>query len=102
MLSREMALTASGPLRAAAGAAIVALLVSACGVSGPDPAACKGAMQASYVKALAGQGQFDPDPAACKGLPKAQVQRFARQVQAGSRAAAIPLPRRSRVTETRG
>jgi hypothetical protein len=69
--------------RAAIAAVIVALTVTACGYTGPDPAACKAALQASYVKASAGKGHFDADPAACKGLPKDEVQRFAQQVQAG-------------------
>ena len=73
----------SRALRAAIAAVIVALMVSACDVTNPDPAACKAALQASYVKALAGKGQFNPDPGACKGLPKAEVQRFIQQVRQG-------------------
>ena len=80
MVSPQMA---SGALRAVTGAVIVALLVAACDVANPDPAACKASLQASYVKSLAGKGQFNPDPAACKGLPKAEVQRFIQQVQHG-------------------
>jgi hypothetical protein len=77
------ALVANRAPRAAIAAVIVALTVAACGYTGPDPAACKAALQASYVKASAGKGHFDADPAACKGLPKAQVQRLVQQVQEG-------------------
>ena len=70
-------------LRAATCAVILALMVTACGYTGPDPAACKAALQASWVKASAGKGHFDADPPACKGLQKDQVQRLAQQVQAG-------------------
>lgn len=69
--------------RAAVAALIVALTLTACGVTTPDPAACKAAMQAEYVKAVAGKGHFTGNPAACKGLPKAEVQRFAQQVLQG-------------------
>jgi hypothetical protein len=69
--------------RAAVVAVIVALAVAACGYTGPDPAACKAALQASYVKATAGQGHFNADPAACKGLAKDQVQQLVQQVQEG-------------------
>ena len=70
-------------LRAVSATVTAALTVTACGVSGPDPAACKAGLQAQYVKATAGQGHFGAEPAACKGLPKAEVQRFARQVLEG-------------------
>jgi hypothetical protein len=83
MFSREMAITTSRALRAAIAAVIVALMVTACGVTGPDPTACKEALQAEWVKAVAGKGHFDADPPACKGLPEAQVQRFVREVQQG-------------------
>jgi hypothetical protein len=73
----------SGALRAVIAAVIVALTITACGISGPDPAAFKAAMQAQYVKATAGQGHFAAAPAACMGLPKAEVQRFAQQVVEG-------------------
>jgi hypothetical protein len=70
-------------VRAAIAAVIVALAVAACGYTGPDPAACKAALQASYVKATAGQGHFNTDPPACKGLQKDQVQQLAQQVREG-------------------
>jgi hypothetical protein len=83
MLSREVTITTSRAFRAAIAAAIVALTINGCGFTGPDPAACKAALQAEYVKATAGQGHFNADPPACKGLSKAQVQQFARQVLDG-------------------
>jgi predicted small lipoprotein YifL len=83
MPSHEMAIMTSRALRAVIAAVIVALTITACGISGPDPAACKAAMQAQYVKAKAGQGHFGAAPAACTGLPKAEVQRFAQQVVEG-------------------
>lgn len=83
MLSHDRAITTSRVLRAAGAAAIVALTINACGVTGPDPAACKAAMQAEYVKATAGEGHFGIVPAACKGLPKDEVERFAQQVAQG-------------------
>lgn len=58
MLSRDMTSTAAGALRTAAAAVIVAVAVTACGVSGPDPVACK-------------------------GLPTAEVERLAQQVRDG-------------------
>ena len=69
--------------RAAIAAVIVALMVTACGVNGPDPTACKGALQAEWVKVVAGKGQFNADPPACEGLPESQVQRFVQQVKEG-------------------
>jgi hypothetical protein len=83
MLSHEVTITTSRALLAAIAAAIVALAVTGCGFTGPDPAGCKAALQAEYVKATAGKGQFNPDPPACKGLPKAQVEQFAEQVLKG-------------------
>jgi hypothetical protein len=74
---------ASRALPAAIAALIAALIVTACGITGPDPAACKAAFQAEYVKAIAGKEHFGAEPAICKGLPKAEVQRFAQQVQEG-------------------
>lgn len=81
MLSHDRAITTSRVLRAAVAAIIVALTVNACGVTGPDPAACKAALQAEYVKATAGKGNFDTVPEACKELPKDQVQRFMQEIQ---------------------
>jgi hypothetical protein len=83
MLSHEMATMTSRALRGVIAAAIIALTVTACDISRPDPAACKAAMQAQYVRATAGQGRFGPVPSACKGLPKSEVQRFAQQVLQG-------------------
>jgi predicted small lipoprotein YifL len=83
MLSHKVTITTSRALRAAVAAVIVALTLNGCGFTGPDPAACKAALQAEYVKATAGKGHFNPDPPACKGLPKAQVQQFAQQVLEG-------------------
>jgi hypothetical protein len=83
MFSHETAIMTSRVLWAVIAAVIVALTVTSCGVYGPDPAACKAALQAQYVKATHGQGNFAEVPAACKGLPKAEVQRFAQQVQEG-------------------
>lgn len=77
-----MVMTCRALLRAVLAAVIVALTIAGCGVSGPDPAACKAALQAQYLKA-AGTGHPGPEPAACKGLPAAEVQRFAQQVQQG-------------------
>jgi hypothetical protein len=83
MLSHQVTFTTSRAMRAAIAAAIAALAVTGCGFTGPDPAGCKAALQAEYVKVTAGQGHFNPDPPACKGLPKAQVQQFAQQVLEG-------------------
>lgn len=83
MFSHEMATMTSRALRAAIAAVVVALMVTACGVTGPDPDACKATLQAEWVKALAGKAHFNPDPPACKGLPAAEVQRFVQQVQQG-------------------
>lgn len=75
-------------LRAAVAAVIVALTAAACGVSSPDPAACKAAIQAQYLKAQylktgAGKGHSGAEPALCKGLPQAEVRRFTQQVLQG-------------------
>jgi hypothetical protein len=80
-----MAIMTSRALAAVIAAMVIALAVTACGQNylGPDPAACKAAMQAEYVKAMAGEGHFGAEPALCKGLPKAQLQRFAQQILAG-------------------
>ncbi len=83
MLSHEVAAMTSSALRAVITAVIIAVTVAACGISGPDPAACKAAMQAQYLKAMAGEGHFGAELAACKGLPKAEVQMFAQQVLEG-------------------
>jgi hypothetical protein len=83
MFSHEMAIMTSRALRVAIAAVIVALMVTACGVTGPDPAACKGALQAEWVKAVAGKGQFNADPPACKGVPESQVHQFVQEVQQG-------------------
>jgi hypothetical protein len=80
MLSHEMTTMTSKALRAAIAAVIVALTVTSCGISAPDPAACKAAIQAEYLK---GKGHLGAEPAICKGLPKAQVQRFTQQVLEG-------------------
>jgi hypothetical protein len=65
--------------------AAIALSVTACGQNAlaPDPAACKAALQAQYLKAGAGQGKVGATPAVCKGVPKAELQRFTQQIQAG-------------------
>jgi hypothetical protein len=83
MFSHEMAIMTSRALCAAIAAVIVALMVTACGVTGPNPQACKEALQAEWVKAVAGRGHFDADPQACTGLSQAQVQRFVQEVQQG-------------------
>jgi hypothetical protein len=85
MLNHEIAVMTGRAVRAAIAAVIVAVVVTACngGVTGPNPTACKGALQAQYVKALAGKAHFDTDLPACKGLPADQVQRFAQEVQQG-------------------
>jgi hypothetical protein len=60
--------------------------VTACngnGITGPDPATCKAALQAQYVKALAGKAHFETNLPSCKGLPESEVQRLAQQVQQG-------------------
>ena len=64
---------------------IVALTVTACGASelDPDPAACKAALQAQYLKAVADHQTAGAEPAICRKLPRSQVQRFAAQIQAG-------------------
>jgi hypothetical protein len=83
MRSSEMATITSRALRCVIAAVFVALTVTACDISSPDPAACKAAMQAQYVRATAGQGHFGTVPKACKGLPKSEVQMLARQVLEG-------------------
>jgi hypothetical protein len=75
------AITISRALRAAIAAVIVALAVTACGVTGPDAASCKAALQAEYIKAR--QGHFGAVPSACKGLQKDEVQRFMQQIEEG-------------------
>jgi len=85
MRSHEIAVLTGKAVRAAIAAVIVAVVVTACngGVTGPNPTACKEALQAQYVKALAGKARFTTDLPACKGLPADQVQRFAQEVQQG-------------------
>jgi hypothetical protein len=76
---------ASRALATVIAAVIIAPAVAACNGAylAPDPATCKAALQAEYLKAAAGQGRFETAPAACKGLPKAQVRRFVLQITAG-------------------
>lgn len=88
MLSHEIAVMTGRAVRAAIAAVIVALVavvVTACNngnvVTGPNPTACKEALQAQYVKAVAGKAHFTTDLPACKGLPADQVRLFAQQVQ---------------------
>lgn len=85
MRSHDRTVTTAKALASAIAAVLMALAVTACGQNelSPDPAACKAAMQAQYLKAAAGQGHFGAVPSVCKGLPKAQVQRFAVQIQTG-------------------
>jgi len=81
-----MTIMTSKAVAAAIAAVSIALTVSACGPNtyfGPDPAACKAAMEAQYLKATAGQGHFGAALADCKGLPAAEMRLFAKQVQAG-------------------
>jgi hypothetical protein len=42
------------------------------------------ALQAQSLKAAAGEAHSGAEPAICKGLPKAQVRRFAVQIQTGA------------------
>ena len=83
MGSNEMATVTSRVFRGVIAAAFVALTVTACDISSPDPAACKAAMQAQYLKATAGQGHFGTALPACKGLPKSEVAQFAQQILEG-------------------
>jgi hypothetical protein len=85
MRSHDRTITTSKALASAIAAVFMALAVAACGQNelGPDPASCKAAMQAQYLKATAGEGHSGAAPAACKGLPKAEVQRFAVQIRTG-------------------
>jgi hypothetical protein len=80
MLSHQMSVTTGRALRGAIAAVIVAVTVSACQISSPDPAACKAAIQAQYLK---GKGHLGAEPSVCKGLSKAQVERFTQQVLEG-------------------
>lgn len=82
-VQRATAIMTSNALRAAIVSAIVALMISGCGVTGPDAAACKAAMQAQYVRATGGEGHFGDQLTACEGLPKAEVRRFAQQILQG-------------------
>lgn len=66
----------------AAAVAAAALLLTACGSSGPSQADCKKAMKQQYATALA-SGQKGTEPAACKGLSAAVLQKLAGQVLAG-------------------
>jgi hypothetical protein len=86
MLSHKIAVLAGRAVRAAIAAVVVAVAVTACdgnGVTGPDAASCKAALQAQYVKAQAGKAHFETNLPACKGLPASEVQQFAKQVQQG-------------------
>jgi hypothetical protein len=62
----------------------VTLTVTACGASAldPDPAACKAALQAQYLKAAANGKPPGAEPALCRKLPQAQVRQFAAQLRA--------------------
>jgi hypothetical protein len=86
MVSHQIAVPAARAVRAAIAAVIVIVAVTACngnGITGPDPATCKAALQAQYVKALAGKAHFETNLPSCKGLPESEVQRLAQQVQQG-------------------
>lgn len=86
MRSHEIAVMTGRAVRAAIAAVVVAVVVTACNgneVTGPNPTVCKEALQAQYVKALAGKAHFTTDLPACKGLPADQVQRFAQEVEHG-------------------
>ena len=79
MLSRKAII--SRALRLALAVVLAALMITACDrITSPDPAACKAALQAQYLK---GNGHFGAEPAQCKGLQKAQVQLFVQQIQEG-------------------
>jgi hypothetical protein len=73
-------------LAAVIAAVAIPLAVAGCGDKplAPDPAACKAALQAQYLKATAGTAHSRAEPAICQGLPTAQVRRFARQIQTGT------------------
>jgi hypothetical protein len=89
MRSHEIAVMTGRGVRAVIAAvivAVVAVMVTACngnGVTGPDPATCKAALQAQYVKAQAGKAHFTTNLPSCKGLPEAEVQQLAQQVKQG-------------------
>lgn len=81
MLSRKAAIVTSRALRFAIAVVLAALMIAACDkLTSPDPAVCKAALQAQYLK---GNGHFGAEPSQCKGLPNAQVQQFVRQIQEG-------------------
>ena len=83
MLSHQMAITTGRALRGAIAAVIVAVTVAGCqisSISSPDPASCKAAIQAQYLK---DKGHLGAEPSVCKGLPKAQVELFTQQVLKG-------------------
>jgi hypothetical protein len=81
MLSRKAAIITSRALRFVIAVVLAALMITACErITSPDPAACKAALQAEYLK---GGGHFGAEPPLCEGLPKAQVQRFIQQIKEG-------------------
>jgi hypothetical protein len=83
MLSPKVAITTGSALRGAVAAVIVAVTLTGCQISqisSPDPASCKAALEAQYLK---DKGHLGAEPSLCKGLPKAQVQRFTQQVLDG-------------------
>lgn len=60
-----------------------ALLLAACGGSGPSQADCKKALKAQYAAALATGKKSEGEPAECKGLSNAVITRLVGQVIAG-------------------
>ncbi|HEX6523750.1 MAG TPA: hypothetical protein VF070_27680 [Streptosporangiaceae bacterium] len=76
-----MSVTTGRALRGAIAAVIVAVSVTACQqITSPDPAACKAALQAEYLK---DKGHLGAEPSVCKGLSKAQVEQYTQQVLEG-------------------
>jgi uncharacterized membrane protein len=62
-------------------AAITFVLLTGSGSSGPDPAACKAAMQKQFSYGMAHPGApAGTRPDACKGVPDKDVQKFAGEI----------------------
>jgi hypothetical protein len=70
------------PLLAAL-AAVLVLVLAACGGSRPNVSACKSAMKAEFAAAVA-SGKQGTEPPACKGLSDAELRKLAGQVLTGS------------------
>ncbi len=65
-------------------AILAVLMLSACGSSGSDKAACKAAMKKDFAVAMTNPSAPPAsEPPACKGIPDKELEKLAEEVMSG-------------------